>query len=153
MHSWRTLILPFLPQCDNRDYQNNSASFGYNYAKPWNDHSNQLLHDKMPLIFSCPYSRSKKKLNTPSYALITEDNPIIGMSSCFLLVEFTDGDFNWLEPIDFSTHQKNNGQLPSVKSNMAGSIGFYHDKWSYTKKASVMTKDRKLIYLFVPIRE
>ena len=104
LHSWRTLILPYLEQ--------ESLYQTIDLSKPWNDPANARAFDAAPLVFRCPESVEPR--NTTTYLAIVAPN------GCFLptrsrrLAEITDahestlmvieaGQENavpWMAPID-----------------------------------------------------
>lgn len=68
LHSWRTLILPFLGE--------ESLYRRIDLAKPWNDEANAAAADAMPSVFRCPGANGPS--NTTTYLAI------VGPSACFL---------------------------------------------------------------------
>jgi prepilin-type processing-associated H-X9-DG protein len=68
LHSWRTLILPFLDQQDL--YQS------IDLAKPWDDGANARAREAMPGVFRCP------ELGGPADA--TTYLAVVGTKACFL---------------------------------------------------------------------
>ena len=68
LHSWRTLILPFLQQ--------ESLYRSIDLAKPWNDTANATAFTAMPPVFRCPSGDGLP--NTTNYLAI------VGPSACFL---------------------------------------------------------------------
>lgn len=146
VHSWRVLVLPYIELLDRKVYN-------YDYNSSWNSPQNQHLCDKMPNVFRCPYSPEKNK-NTPSYELITSSaNNIKGMSNFFLLVEIKDTDFNWLEPVVFSSPPawQNENYSVTASSSITPSVGYYHNKQPRT---SIITRDGTIfeMYLLTPIK-
>jgi hypothetical protein len=145
-HSWRVLILPYL---DGKV----SALNNYDYNQSWDSPHNQQFRENMPSIFKCPYSYAYSLSNSPSYALITKENPIDNLSSDhFILVEIKDAKFNWLEPVDFYTRDPLSLKPPSRSElSKLGSLGCYHDHdaWFHSPKTTVMTKDRQIITIFI----
>lgn len=56
LHSWRTLLLPFLNKSDVFDQ--------IRMDEPWDSDYNKLFHDKMPEEFQCPATREKSRFYT-----------------------------------------------------------------------------------------
>ena len=80
MHSWRTLILPYL---------DNSSLFNtVDLSKPWNDPANAQALATMPSIFRCPEAVEPR--NTTTYLAIVAPNGCLISSEPRRLVEITD---------------------------------------------------------------
>lgn len=80
LHSWRTLILPYL---------DNSSLFNtVDLSKPWNDPANAQALATMPSIFRCPEAVEPR--NTTTYLAIVAPNGCLISSEPRRLVEITD---------------------------------------------------------------
>jgi prepilin-type processing-associated H-X9-DG protein len=81
LHSWRTLILPYLEQ--------KSLYAAIDLSKPWNDPVNaKALNTSVP-DFRCPSSR--EPVNTTTYLAIVADNACLLPTKPRRLAEITDG--------------------------------------------------------------
>ena len=56
LHSWRTLILPFIDEQPTYD--------GIDLSKPWNDPANAAAYEMCPDVFRCPSSHLPAKYTT-----------------------------------------------------------------------------------------
>jgi type II secretory pathway pseudopilin PulG len=65
LHSWRTLILPFVDQAPLYDT--------IDLTKPWDDPANAEAYKAMPPVYGCPSTTVYNKL-TVYHALITDDS-------------------------------------------------------------------------------
>ena len=109
MHSWRTLILPFVEQPGVYD--------SYAFNQPWNSASNQAVVQRPIMGYSCPSADNHSDAVT-NYFLITgpgtafngSDAPTIsqitdGTSNTILAVEVIGLDIDWAEPKDLTLDQ------------------------------------------------
>lgn len=106
MHSWRTLILPFL----------GSARFynSYNLAEPWDGPNNRKLHRIRLPSFSCPDHPDRAARGFASYFLVAGPGTMApgpnrsidvgdirdGTGRTLMVVESSDADIHWMEPRD-----------------------------------------------------
>jgi type II secretory pathway pseudopilin PulG len=104
LHSWRTLILPYIEQ--ERLYQT------IDLAKPWNDPANAKARDTELFVFRCPESAGPR--NTTTYLAIAGPNGGLLPKEPRRLAEITDahtstlmvieaGEENavpWMAPVD-----------------------------------------------------
>jgi type II secretory pathway pseudopilin PulG len=104
LHSWRTLILPYLEQ--GPLYQ------AIDLSKPWNDPANARALGAIPPVFRCP--EAGKPLNTTTYLAIAAPNGCLLPGEPRRLAEITDdhnatlmvieaGEENavpWMAPVD-----------------------------------------------------
>jgi prepilin-type processing-associated H-X9-DG protein len=94
LHSWRTLILPYIEQ--------NSLYQTIDLSKPWNDPANAKAYNTTLLEFRCPEEVGPP--NSTTYLAV------VGPSACFhrnrprRLAEITDGTNSTLMVIDASAH-------------------------------------------------
>jgi prepilin-type processing-associated H-X9-DG protein len=104
LHSWRTLILPFIegkPSYDKIDL-----------SKPWNDPANQAAFDSMPPVYRCPSNHVSKGKTTYLAIVVpgaclkpTESRPMSsitdGTSQTLAVIEVSDEQaVHWMEPRD-----------------------------------------------------
>jgi len=90
LHSWRTLVLPYLEQ--------ESLYRTIDLSKPWNDPANARANEAMPPVFRCPGASGPP--NTTSYLAITgPDGYLIGEGSR-RLAEITDDHASTLAVIE-----------------------------------------------------
>ena len=132
MHSWRTLILPYLEQ--------KSLYNAYNFNEPWDGPNNRKLANTSLPVFNCP---SAKKWDTPmtSYVAVTGpgtmwpgrqstkfEDVTDGLSSTIVLVEIADSGIHWMEPRDITLEEAlgNSGNsIAQVPSSVHHSVGGY----------------------------
>jgi type II secretory pathway pseudopilin PulG len=90
LHSWRTLILPFLGR--------GSLYQTIDLGKPWNDPANSTAFKTTVDVFHCPYA--------PAPATVTSYLALIGPNACFLptqprrLADVTDGPSDTLAVVE-----------------------------------------------------
>ena len=106
LHSWRTLILPYMEQ--DALYQQ------IDFSKPWDDPANAFLAKMDLSIFRCPSSRIGSGLTTyqiiddpssafPGSSSVKFSAIVDGTSNTLLCVETDDQDaVHWAEPKDQS---------------------------------------------------
>jgi len=94
LHSWRTLILPYLEQQNLYDLEQQNLSDNIDLSKPWNDPVNAEALNNAPAIYRCPSA------NLPDGH--TNYLGLVGESLCFhptrgrTFSEITDGTVNTL---------------------------------------------------------
>jgi hypothetical protein len=106
IHSWRTLLLPFLDQ---------SALYEqYRFDEPWDGPHNSQLHATPMPVLACPSDRSSKARNTSYLAVVGSKAAWLGeqpagaadfpdgMESTILVVEVADSGIHWMEPRDLN---------------------------------------------------
>ncbi len=81
LHSWRTLILPFLEQSPLYET--------IDLSKPWDDPANARALEAPPSIFRCPAARGSK--NTTTYLAIAAPDGFLMPGKSRRLSEITDG--------------------------------------------------------------
>ncbi len=106
MHSWRTMILPFMEQ--NHLYNQ------YDFNKPWNDEANQFVVNHPVPAFRCP-SSSSTGLTETQYFVVTGHGLLFdgqqartagfvadGLSNTIMIVEVEGMNTQWAEPKDIT---------------------------------------------------
>lgn len=81
LHSWRTLILPFLEEKEIYD--------SIDLNKPWDDPVNQKVWNRIPKCYSCPAKKSK--LDHTYYQAVVTDKSAIQKTVSHSVKEITDG--------------------------------------------------------------
>ena len=110
MHSWRVLILPYLPDSvASNIYQQ------YRFDEPWNGPRNRKLAAQLPELFSCPSAdtlRASASQTThyvavsgpdsvwPGPAGVSVDEIGDDLKNTILLVEIAESNIQWMEPRD-----------------------------------------------------
>jgi prepilin-type processing-associated H-X9-DG protein len=122
LHSWRTLLLPYMEQ------QNLYNSI--DLSKPWNDPANAHLNNVSIAVYSCP-STTIAGSSLTCYQLIDDPSAMMyrseyrsfsqvtdGLSNTLMVVEASEADaVPWMEPRDLPKQKFLN---PSVKTNHMG---------------------------------
>jgi prepilin-type processing-associated H-X9-DG protein len=104
MHSWRTLLLPYLDEQDLADR--------YNFDEPWDSPNNRVVTDLTIGLYQCP-SQPGIKGPTTNYMMVVGPHTISdgrqsrkiaeitdGLTDTILLVEVADSLTPWAEPVD-----------------------------------------------------
>jgi prepilin-type processing-associated H-X9-DG protein len=116
LHSWRTLLLPFLEQ--------ESLYNQIDLNSPWDSPQNRLLADTPLAVFRCPSDPSQSL----SYMVIVGEGTVFEGSNGTSIAEITDGTFNtvlfvevmaqnsWMEPVDLQL----DGLSMSINSGAGG---------------------------------
>ena len=153
LHSWRTLILPYLEQ--QKLYETIDLS------KPWNDPVNAVAYRTVIPAFKCPYDRSATP-NTTYLTIVAPDSLLRPVQSC-KLADITDGASNtlmvveviqekavhWMEPLDLDDGMLRNKDATKRKSHIGGghgaladgSVRFLSDKMPYEQIQALFTVD------------
>ena len=109
MHSWRTLILPYLERRDIYD--------AYDFNEPWDGPNNIKLSDISFDYYHCPANKENGKAVTNYVAVVgsgtvwsgergTKIEAITdGTNNTILLVELADTDIGWTEPRDITLEE------------------------------------------------
>jgi len=110
MHSWRTLILPFVEE--------QGLYKQYDFNQPWNSAHNQAVTSKAVSTYRCPSSPTTSNPAGTNYFFITGPETIFegqqakgfqdirdGVSNTILVVEATGLDIGWAEPRDLDVEQ------------------------------------------------
>ncbi len=152
LHSWRTLLLPYLEQ--NAIYEQIDLN------KPWDDPVNLPIGELAISTFVCP-SSSGPQVNTSNYVAVVDPSAIFtgatpttygmisdGMANTILVVEVgPDHAVPWMSPDDITLNEYLS--LPSKSqhaggSNVAmadGSVRFFSDMTPPEDVQAMLTKD------------
>lgn len=109
LHSWRTLLLPYLDQAMLYDQ--------IRLDEPWDSPHNRQFHDRVMPFYSCPSSSGE--LTDTSYMVVVGDETafppdgkaigmseiIDGSSQTILVTEVSHSGVNWMEPNDLEFDQ------------------------------------------------
>ena len=90
LHSWRTLILPFVEQ--QKLYESIDLS------KPWNDPANAEAFKTVVPVYQCPSAQSEPGMTT--YLAVIGDNTGLRPAKSLKLEEVTDGTGSTLAVVD-----------------------------------------------------
>jgi prepilin-type processing-associated H-X9-DG protein len=126
IHSWRTLLLPYLY---------GGGPSGYSFDEPWDGPGNILLAKSAPREFQCPAAAKGPFTNyvavTGSGTVFDGPNPARHSSitanpaKTIMLVEIVDSDIPWTAPRDLSIDNLNlqiNADKHGISSNHAGGM-------------------------------
>ena len=128
LHSWRTLILPFVEQ--------QALYSRMDLSKPWNDPVNAFAMETSIPFYACPSTPGAKNLTT--YKVIVDRKSAFPGNAGITLGKVTDGTSNtimvfesdmpsavhWMEPEDATLAEYlSNGQTPGKKTSHFG--GFH----------------------------
>lgn len=153
LHSWRTLILPFI------DQQTNSIYKQIDLTKPWDDPANSRFLDVDLPVFKCPSSITPQGSTT--YVVVVDPSGIFegetattfgqirdGTSNTLLVVETDPASaVKWLSPEDTDIQSfvnNQNGTSHPGGGNCAmgdGSVHFFSSSTDPNTKRSLITKD------------
>ena len=135
VHSWRTLILPYLDRMDL--YKE------YDFNEPWDGPHNKRLLRKRPKEFACPsdpIADMDGAAQTSYVAVVGTDaawagekprraNEFSSLSHSIMLVEVANSEIEWTEPRDLSLNTLGEGETKSapliVSSNHGHSDDFF----------------------------
>ena len=104
LHSWRTLLLPFLEEAEL--YQS------IDFSKPWDDPANREARENAGHVFMCPSSSEGPPMTT--YLAVVDPNGVFrevgttefahitdGSSNTLFLIEIDlEQDIHWMSPVD-----------------------------------------------------
>jgi len=134
LHSWRTLILPYLETVAGYDQ--------YNFSAAWDSPENSFLSDRPMSIYCCP--QEGVPTNETSYMVITCEGGLFdgqraskltdvanGTSQTLLVVEVPGKKVPWASPVDISldelTDMIQSGQLDAAVVHTGGLNAVYAD--------------------------
>lgn len=150
LHSWRTLLLPYLDQVAL--YQK------IDLTKPWDDPVNQLVASTVVPVYSCVSTPSAVNPNTV-YQVVVDPSGIFTGAAATTLREITDGTSNtllvvevphaqavpWMSPTDcdLPTFLKLAQGQHAGRNNVAfadGSVQFFLDDMTAENRAALVSK-------------
>jgi len=110
IHSWRVLLLPHLERED--------LFLQYSFEEPWNGPNNSKLHDEIVSVYQCPSASRGEQGRNSNYMLITGKGTAFdgdhettalevgdGLSNTVMIVEVSNSDTHWMEPVDLPLAQ------------------------------------------------
>ncbi|WP_435011748.1 DUF1559 domain-containing protein [Tundrisphaera lichenicola] len=129
MHSWRTLILPWI---DNKEQYD-----AYKFDEPWDGPNNRKIADTGIGIYHCPVGTREPPgltdyvvIRGPGTAFpgggrkVTDRDVLDGTASTIMVVEVANSGIHWAEPrdLDFErmSFQLNDPSRPSISSPHEG---------------------------------
>jgi prepilin-type processing-associated H-X9-DG protein len=155
LHSWRTLLLPFIEQ--------QALYEQIRLDEPWDSPHNRPLADTVIPVYSCP---SSPELGATNYMVVVGPGTIFegaeavgiakitdGTSNTIMVVEVTDTATPWMAPVDLSIEQMQfriNGGPSEAQSrhpggvNVAmsdGSVQFIADSLDPQTLKALLTRD------------
>ncbi len=132
LHSWRTLILPFLEEGNRYD--------AIDFSKPWNHPDNKSLSEPIPTVYRCPGdSRQSSRDGTTVYIGIIGEETIWQnngnatlLSDCtddpsntFLVIESKANRIHWMSPNDLQySKMLSNRNLLTSEHAKGTNVGF-----------------------------
>lgn len=140
MHSWRALILPYLPQNGWNDKQPALQKLyaEYRFDEPWDGPNNQKLAGRIGDIFRCPTEKVEapaSAANFTNYVAVVGPEPPWpgkisksikdfddGASNSILVVEVANSGIHWMEPRDLHVLQMS----PTINSKGGQGISSAH---------------------------
>ncbi|MFO1007883.1 MAG: DUF1559 domain-containing protein [Planctomycetaceae bacterium] len=102
LHSWRTLILPFVEQ--------QSLYQRIDLSKPWNDPANAEAFKTVVPVYMCPSLKSEPGMTT--YLAVIGDNTGLRPAKSLKLEDVTDGTSNTLAVVDVTAKHAVNWMSP-----------------------------------------
>lgn len=143
LHSWRTLILPFIDQ--QMLYERIDLS------KPWNDPANAEAFKTVVSVYQCPSVKPEPGMTT--YLAVTGDNTGLRPVRSLKLEEVTDGD-NTLAVVDISAKHAVHWMSPH-DADLALLLGLSAEKDSlqHTGGYHVLLLDGTVRFFSIDIQE
>lgn len=151
LHSWRTLILPYLDR--QKLYETIALS------KPWNDPFNAVAYQTAIPAFKCPYDLTATP-STTHLTIVTPDSVLRPVQSC-KIADITDGlshtlmiveviqqkAVHWMAPVDLDELMLRSKDATKKKSHSGdrhalfvdGSARFLSDKMPYEQLHALST--------------
>lgn len=93
MHSWRTLLLPYLVK------MNPKIAVDYDFRRRWNSDENKNARSQLPEVFACPCESVGRHNGWTSYVGVVSRDPA-GHPHLIAIVEVPESNIGWTEPID-----------------------------------------------------
>ncbi len=150
LHSWRTLLLPYLEQ--------NAIYSRIDLSKPWNDPANAILTQTVIPTFACPSAHFDLGSGMTTYQVIDDPSGAFpgstsvnftqvkdGLSNTIFMIETDEKDaVHWAEPKDQSTAiymsaQKGSHTGGRNAAMLDGSVQFISDSIDDQTKKGLMT--------------
>lgn len=154
MHSWRTLILPFVEE--------QSLHARIDFSKRWDDPANQAVAETAVAVYSCPSTRLEPTMTT--YVGIVDPRGIMsgstptqfgqivdGIANTVMLLETDSGNaVHWMSPDDVDVQAYMNagsardsgGHIGGAHVLMAdGAVIFITDSMDSGMREALLTKD------------
>jgi hypothetical protein len=130
MHSWRTLILPYMDLAP--------LYARYRFDEPWDGPNNQKLHSTIIGLFNCPTRfPSESQSPTTSYLAVVgrgtlwQETGVVraedvegGLGNTLMVVEVENSDVLWIEPRDLHVRQ----MAPTINPKAGQGISSPHYK-------------------------
>ncbi len=127
MHSWRTLVMPFI--------LGNASYLAYNFGEPWNGPNNSKSAVPEAWIWRCPADPAIEGRPMTSYVAVTgpgtvwDDHGCTGEYRSVAVVEVVNSNINWMEPKDLTLEEAcrgvGDGSGLSISSHHLISGGFF----------------------------
>jgi hypothetical protein len=142
MHSWRTLILPYL---DRRDLYEK-----YSLRESWEGPNNGKIRTQFLPVYCCPDDRWIDDRQATSYLALTgpgtvwDDHRTAGTPPRVMVVEVLGSGIQWSEPRDLPLDQACRGISNGPGPRIAGHNGLIDGFFSYTEtvtKVHVLLSD------------
>jgi prepilin-type processing-associated H-X9-DG protein len=155
MHSWRTLILPYLDELP--------LYKSYNFNEPWDGPINSTLIGQMPEVYRCPSQSDGKAgsaFETHYFAVVgpgsifpgdkaaTIRSSTDGISNTLMLIEATGLGVNWLDPRDVTVDEA--VELLTTKPRSGHSHvheGFFTTTYHETSQRNVVFIDGHVVHM------
>jgi hypothetical protein len=129
MHSWRTLILPYLGLDDLYE--------AYDFSEAWNGPHNSALVKRCPKVFQCPWGKNPISGATNYVAVVGSGTAWPGVesvgidyianhdgaSNTLLVVEVGESDIPWTEPRDLTFGEATRGVNVNKKRGISSNHG------------------------------
>ncbi len=171
MHSWRALLLEFLPGETAAELRRE-----YDFVQPWDSPHNLRVSKKMPALYGCPYPRDWNSTITKFMVIVGPETPFEGerpitlgeiydgTSNVIMIVEVANSRTHWTDPNDLSFDRVSE-KISTVDNGQAitghragGAYVIMCDSYSVFVKESVdemvlrnaMQKDKSDLANFVP---
>ena len=135
MHSWRTMILPYIERIDLYE--------AYDFQKPWNAPENQKVAETEVRIFQCPSVSNPTRLPKArtDYVAVTgpdtawptngtkrslEEDFTAGTSYTAMLIDINHSDIPWCEPRDIKLEDLLSGKVSWAETSVHTDRGAFY---------------------------
>ncbi|WP_373653860.1 DUF1559 domain-containing protein [Schlesneria sp. DSM 10557] len=122
LHSWRTLILPYLDQQELYE--------SIDLSKPWNDPVNAAARQTVVSAYKCPFA-SSKEASTTYLAVVTPTSALRPIDSC-RIEDIKDGTSNTVLVVEVPLSESVNWMAPSDSDE-----GLLQSVWNTAKVSHV----------------